>query len=159
MKAKIFAVGNSLYGDDGIGKAVLDKLQSDNHFPEAEFYDADTDALSLIDRFSMEGLNIIIDAAKMGENPGKICKFTPENVALKIHWDNLSLHGFGLAETFEMAKKINMMPKNVIIIGIEPEKIEIGNGLSEIVEKAIPKVIQIVEKEITNERKTNDSHH
>jgi len=159
MTVKIFAVGNSLYGDDGIGKAILDQLQSDECFSESEFYDANTDALSLIDRFSSDGLNIILDAAKMGENPGKICKFTPADVALKIRWDHLSLHGFGLAETFEMAKNIGAMPEKVVIIGIEPEKIEIGKGLSESVKNAIPEVIQIIEEEMNHERKTNYSHH
>ncbi len=150
-KIKIFAVGNPLYGDDGVGKAVLDEMRSRTVFSDVEFYNAETDALSLIDRFSPDGLNIIVDAAKMGKNPGEICKFTPKNVALKIQWDHLSLHGFGLSETFAMAKQIGAMPKNVVIFGVEPEKIKIGKGLSEAVKNAVPTVVQMIEKEMKNE--------
>ncbi|MBC8214503.1 MAG: hydrogenase maturation protease [Candidatus Marinimicrobia bacterium] len=143
-----FSVGNPLYGDDGVGKAVLDTLKALPEYKNATFFDAGTDALSLIDHFSKDGQNIIVDAAKMGKSPGSVVAISPKDAKLIIQWDHLSIHGFGLAETFQMAEKIGSLPKKVIIIGIEPEEIKIDKGLSETVVNAIPKAINLIKREV-----------
>ncbi|MBC8479505.1 MAG: hydrogenase maturation protease [FCB group bacterium] len=152
---KFIAVGNPLYGDDGIGKAILDLLQKSEEFKESEFYDAQTDALSIIDELLPDGLNIIVDAAKMNLAAGTVAAFGADEVRLKIKWDHLSLHGFGLAETFNMAKAIQRLPGHVRIVGIEPEIVEINRELSETVKKAIPHALEL----ITNEVRTYESEY
>ena len=42
---KIMAVGNSFYGDDGVGAAVLEQIRKADVFPGADLFDAHTDAL------------------------------------------------------------------------------------------------------------------
>jgi len=152
------AVGNTLYGDDGVGNAVLEELKQIPQYRDAIFFDAHTDALSLIDRFT-DGLNIIIDAAKMGKSPGTVVRFTPENVKMVIQWDHLSMHGFGLAETFAMAEMIGGLPECIVIFGIEPEVIEIDKGLSDIVKNAIPKVLTDIQNEVKRYESTHNTGH
>ncbi len=155
---KIVAVGNSLYGDDGVGAAVLDRIRADNLFPDAELIDAGTDALSLIDRFEPDGLNVVIDAAMMGCEPGRVQRFTPEQARLRIQWDHLSLHGFGLAETFAMAESIGCMPRRVVILGVEPEEIRIDRGLSDAVASAVPEVLQLIQAEVRDDEADHPGH-
>ncbi len=143
-----FSVGNPLYGDDGVGKAVLDTLQKLPEYKNATFFDAGTDALSLIDHCSKDGFNVIIDAAKMGKSPGEVIAIPPDKAKLIIQWDHLSIHGFGLAETFRMAEQIGLLPEKLLIIGIEPEDIKINIGLSETVVNAIPKAINLINREV-----------
>lgn len=138
---KIIAVGNSLYGDDGIGAAVLEEVRAGKSFPAAELLDMKTDALAMIDHFDSEGLHIIVDAVKMGKSPGTVVSFSPDDVDMVMQWDQLSLHGFGLAETFAMAKQIGKLPEKTIVIGVEPEQIDINNGLSAAVEQSVATVI------------------
>ncbi len=149
---KIIAVGNSLYGDDGIGSAVLDTIRDGDLFPVAELLDMKTDALAMIDHFDSDGLHIVIDAVKMGKTPGTVVKFAPDEVEMVMQWDQLSLHGFGLAETFAMAKQIGKLPQQTVVIGVEPEQIDINNGLSPSVQEGIAKVISIIAEVAKNDR-------
>lgn len=145
---KIFAVGNSFYGDDGIGVAVLDTIRDGGLFPGAELKDVQTDALALLDYLAPGQLNVIIDAASMGTEPGTVVGFHPEDVKMKIKSDHLSMHGFGLAETFTMAEHLGRMPEDVLIIGIEPSRIEINKGLTDVVAASVPQVISIIKAEV-----------
>ena len=148
---KIFAVGNSFYGDDGIGSVVLERIGEGNLFPGAALFDAHTDALSLIDHLVPGELNVVIDAARMGLEPGQVAGFRPDEVELKIQSDHLSMHGFGLSEAFNLAEQLGKLPDRVLIIGVEPERIEIDCGLSDAVASAVPQVISIIQAEVQSD--------
>jgi len=156
---KVMAVGNSFYGDDGVGAAVLEQIRKTEIFPGAELFDAHTDALSLLDHLVPDNLNVIIDAAEMGLPPGEVAWFRPEDVELKINSDHLSMHGFGLAETFTMAQQLGTMPEQVLIVGVQPQRIEINQGLSDVVAAAVPRVISIIQAEVeTDDEQDHPGH-
>jgi hydrogenase maturation protease len=140
-KLKIVAVGNDLYGDDGIGNAVLNALKQIPEMKEIELIDGATDALGLIDHFEGTEHIIIVDAAQMGEKPGTVKVFSREEVKLKIKMDHLSVHGISLAETFDIAQAVDSLPEKITIIGIEPKNIGISETLSDVVTKSIPEVV------------------
>ena len=137
----MIAVGNDLYGDDGIGNAVLDALKKIPEMKEIELIDGATDALGLIDHFEGTEHVIIVDAAQMGETPGTVKVFSKEEVKLKIKMDHLSVHGISLAETFDIAQLVGSLPQNITIIGIEPKNIGISETLSDVVIKSIPEIV------------------
>ncbi len=145
---KIFAVGNSFYGDDGVGAAVLERIRESDAFPGAKLVDIHTDALSLVDELAPGELNVVIDAADMGLDPGEALGFRPSEVKMKIRSDHLSMHGFGLAEAFGLAVELGCMPRQVLIVGVQPERIEINQGLTRKVAAAVPKVISIIKAEV-----------
>ena len=148
---KIIAVGNSFYGDDGVGAAVLDRIRQDEVFPGAELVDVHTDALALLDHLAVGEKNVVVDAAQMGLEPGAAVGFCPDEVRLKIKSDHLSMHGFGLAEAFDLAGRLDKMPADVLIVGVEPERIEINQGLSKVVKEAVPRVISIIQAEVPSD--------
>ena len=156
---KIFAVGNNFFGDDGVGSVVLDRIGEENLFPGAETFDAHTDALSLLDRFAPDELNVIIDAAEMGLEPGSVVGFAPDEVKMRIKSDHLSMHGFGLAETFAMAKQVGVLPERVVILGVEPAEIKIDRGLSDVVTAAIPDVLALIQAEVENDVAADHPRH
>ena len=145
---KIIAVGNSFYGDDGVGAAVLEKIRQDDLFPGADLVDVHTDALALLDHLSRGEPNVVVDAAEMGREPGTAVGFRPSQVRMNIKSDHLSMHGFGLAEAFDLAAQLDRMPDDVLIVGVEPERVEINRGLSEAVAQAVPRVISIIQAEV-----------
>lgn len=149
-KVKIIAVGNDLYGDDGIGATVLKDLSDIPEMKDVAMVDGATDALGLIDQFADVDHAIIIDAAQMGEIPGTVRVFGREDIKL-IKMDHLSVHGISLAETFDIAELIDALPKKITIIGIEPENKSISEGLSTVVLQSIPEVIS----QIINLKKIN----
>ena len=138
---KIIAVGNSLYGDDGVGEAVLNALMDIPELEDVELIDGATDALGLIDYFADTEHVIIIDAASMDKEPGTIAVFDADQVNLMIKSDHLSLHGISLAETFEIAKYAKSLPDKITIVGIEPQQLTVAAGLSEPVAQAVPEAV------------------
>ena len=148
---KIFAVGNSFYGDDGIGAAVLDEIRQNDHFPGADLVDVHTDALALLDHLVGGETNVIVDAAQMGLEPGAAVVFRPDEVRMKIKSDHLSMHGFGLAEAFDLAAQLDRMPADVLIVGVEPERVEINQGLSDVVKKTLPRIISLIQAEVQSD--------
>jgi hydrogenase maturation protease len=140
-KLKVIAVGNDLYGDDGVGNVVLRALEQIPDMVDAELIDGATDALGLIDHFSDTDHVIIVDAAQMGEKPGTVKIFSREEVKLQIKMDHLSVHGISLAETFDIAQAVDSLPEKITIIGIEPKNIGISQNLSDVVMQSIPEVV------------------
>lgn len=138
---KIITVGNDLYGDDGVGVAIMNTAKSLPDFDRIQFIDCATDALGLIDHMKETKHVLIIDAAKMGESPGTVKVFDAEDANLTIKTDHLSIHGISLAETMNIAKRIGFYPDTVTIMGIEPERLTINTGLSNSVANAIPTAI------------------
>lgn len=140
-KIKVIAVGNDLYGDDGVGHSVIEILEQMPEMSNVELIDGATDALGLIDHFEDNSHIILVDAAQMSEEPGTVKVFSKDEVRLKIKMDHLTVHGISLAETFDIAKAVDKLPEKITIIGIEPKNIGISEELSDIVKQSIPNVI------------------
>jgi len=145
---KIIAVGNAFYGDDGIGAAVLEHLRKERRWPDADLIDVGTDALAMLDHLDPNGWNVVVDAGRMGLAPGTVAAFGPDEVQLRIVSDHLSLHGFGLAEVFTIARNLGRLPRQLLIVGIEPAEVTIDRGLSPAVAAAIPRVISLINAEV-----------
>jgi len=148
---KVFAVGNPFYGDDGVAAAVLTEVRARGLLPDDDLFDLHTDALDLVDRFAPDELNVIVDAAHMGLEPGEVACFRAGEVRMKIRSDHLSMHGFGLAEACELALQLGRLPREVLIVGVEPAVIEIGKSLSDPVLAAVPRVVGLLEEFIHGE--------
>jgi len=140
-RIKVISVGNDLYGDDGIGNAVLLVLEQMPEMKNIELIDGATDALGLIDHFENTEHIILVDAAQMGEVPGTVRVFPKDEVKLNIKMDHLTVHGISLAETFDIAKAVDKLPKKVTIIGVEPKNIGISEKLSDVVTQSIPEIV------------------
>lgn len=144
----VMAVGNPAYGDDGVGAAVLAALRDAGVGPGVTLVDVHTDALALLDHFRPGERHVVVDAAGMGLRPGQVASFGPEEVRLRIGWDHLSMHGFGLAEAFALAEGLGEMPDDLTIVAVEPERVELDAGLSAAVAAAVPEVVAIIQAEV-----------
>jgi len=109
--------------------------------------DAGPDALALLDRWDQDGLNVVVDAARMGERPGTVRRFTPAQVHLRPWRDSLSAHGLGLAEALALGERIGALPRRLVIYGVEPETTQPGRELSPAVAAAVPGVIEAIAAE------------
>lgn len=167
QKIIIVGVGNLLRHDDGIGPVIINKFrrrgavlapneasraQNDFLKNNIDFFDAKTDPLILIDAIERYKTAIIIDAVDMQEAPGTIKVFSPDEAKIKIKSDVLSTHGFGLAEVIHLIYLLEI-PTEIKIVGIQPEDISIGEGLSEVVKNIVPEIITIINEIITKQIK------
>jgi len=148
-KVLISSVGNPYRRDDGVGIEVIKILESENKDPNVALFDAGTDGLSLLDQLSLYEKAVIIDAVSMNEPPGEVKLFFPEEAKIKITRDALSTHGFGLAEVLKLADELNIKTE-IKIVGIEPEDIGFGEGLSDVVRDKIPFILDLIKKEMAS---------
>jgi len=139
----ILGVGNTYRKDDGVGPAIIALLQN-NKRSGVDYLDGGVDGLALIDIISLYSKVIIIDAVDMKTPPGTVKLFSPSDVRLQIKSDALSTHGFGLAEVIKLIEQLDV--KTLLqIIGIQPQDISFGEGLSEVIEKQVQRIIKLVD--------------
>ncbi len=143
----VIGVGNRLRGDDAVGPLLIDALSM---LPdsELELVDAGSDALGILEYFEDRRQVIIVDACSMGREPGGLVSFTPSQAELVLDQDPMSLHGLGLAEALRMGESLHMLPKDLKIIGIEPDSIQFNATLSQPVQRALTIAVKIVRDEL-----------
>jgi hydrogenase maturation protease len=145
---QVIAVGNPFCGDDGVGAAVLAELAAAPPSPHLRLADLGTDALALVEALRPDEPCVIVDAARMGRQPGAVAAFRPEEARLRLGADGLSVHGLGLAEAFALAGQLGRMPGDLLVVGVEPAGVTPGTGLSDAVAAAVPRVVEIIQAEV-----------
>jgi hydrogenase maturation protease len=144
----ILGLGNPLRGDDGIGPRVIKELNRRGLPEGVAALDAGTGGLDLL--HVLEGWEqvILIDTAGIGQGPGQFIRFAPGEARFVGTSDTLSLHNAGLAEALALAKAIGQPLPEMVIFGVQPEKISWGEGLSPAVEAALPALVDAVLEEL-----------
>jgi len=148
IKIVVLGMGNLLLKDEGIGVHVAHALQeiSSPNNVELEVVVGGT----LPDApFSFEEVEklIVVDAVQAGGEPGAIYRFHLEDIKLD---DRIltSLHQVSLLENLRLMEGFGQKPKDVVIIGIEPEEMNLGLELSAKLQRQIPQIIKVVLEEI-----------
>jgi hydrogenase maturation protease len=145
----ILGVGNELLKDEGIGVHIARALEGT---PSPDNVD-----LEVIDGGTLPGAPlafedvdrlIVVDAVKTGGEPGAIYRFRPEDVETEGEVLT-SLHQISLLENLWLMDKFSRRPKDVVIIGVEPEDMNWGLELSPRLQERVPQIIRTVLKEVS----------
>jgi hydrogenase maturation protease len=144
----ILGLGNPLLGDEGIGVRVVEELKRLELPERVAVMEGGTTGLGLIGLMQGYQRVVIVDAADMGHPAGCVVRFTPSEVRFKTEETLLSLHQIGLGEILALASALEAAPAELVIVGIQPSRMEAGAGLSSEVEKAVPQIIRIVLEEL-----------
>ncbi len=134
MKKDIVVVGlgNVLMTDEGVGCAVTGLLAAGKQeYPNVEFVDLGTGGMSLLHIMSGRKKAIIVDCAIMGTEPGTIKRFTPAQAKSVKQLSHYSLHEADVLKIIEMSRQLGECPERIVIFGIEPQRIEPKQQLSE----------------------------
>ena len=145
----ILGLGNILLKDEGVGVYAAKELKKSTLPEDVEVIDGGTSPTVFLTVKDARKI-IIIDALKGGKEPGTIYRLSPENLTTGSYSNTLSLHQMSLVETLSIIEKTGSTFKNIVIIGVEPEKIEWGVGLTPAIEQKIPDIINITLKEVSN---------
>jgi hydrogenase maturation protease len=164
----VIGLGNTLMADEGIGCVVVGEFlgrqqgcpdvehiaavpaaAKQQEYPGVEFVDAGTGGMNLLHIISGRGKAIIIDCAVMGTEPGTIKRFTPEQAKSVKQLSHYSLHEADVLHIIEMSRKLGECPEQIIIFGIEPQRVEPARGLSERLSAELPEYIKTIEKELS----------
>lgn len=136
----ILGLGNPLRGDDGVGPAVLARLQREVLPNWTRLVDGGTGGLEILLEFEGATKVIAVDAAFFGGSPGEVRRFDLLDTQLgRTHWGAGHAHGLGAA--IELASALQQLPRELILYAIEPENLDSLGGLSTVVARAIPSVV------------------
>ncbi|GAG92591.1 unnamed protein product, partial [marine sediment metagenome] len=142
----IIGCGNLLLQDEGVGVHLIEYLKEKQLPKDVELVDGGTAGFDLIDFIQQAEKVVIVDAVKAGGRPGEIYCFCPEDFET-ANSPKTSLHDIALKDVFQIIKKLGPLPK-IRIVGIEPKSIDCGTELSPELRKMLPKVSELVLREI-----------
>jgi len=144
VKTLVLGIGNLLLGDEGVGVHAVRTLQQETWPEEVVTLEVGTAFLEALPEIERADRIIIVDAMQADHEPGTIYRVPfddcvkPEIIA--------SLHGFDLSRVLYMAGSTST--PEVIVIGVEPARIDWGTELSPVIRKAMPAIIEAVRAEI-----------
>lgn len=133
--------------DDGIGAHVVCELENLRLPKGVMVLDAGTRGFRLVDLMREAPRVIFLDAVDMGEKPGTVKRFTPQEIKVVADKVRFSLHEVGLPQVLHLASLLGVSPE-VVIFGIQPKDLGRGIGLSPELERAVPTIIESVLNEV-----------
>lgn len=144
----VIGIGQSLRGDDAVGLEAVrrwrEQFNETASRPEVQVEVCELPGLGLLDLFEGADSVLLVDAVQSGASPGTIHRVGPGELAA-FAAGSTSAHGWGVAETLELARQLGLPLPRIHLIGIEAGQMEIGAGLSAEVEAVIPKVCLAIE--------------
>ncbi len=152
MKTLVLGVGNSILSDDGVGIRVAQEVRKALSDPRIAVAETSEAGLSHLDSIVGYGNVIIIDAIQTGEGePGRIYRMGPEDFSFTK--GSSSPHQVNLVTALELGKMLNLaMPQRITIFAVEAKDVStFSEECTPEVERAIPQVVKMVLKTISNQ--------
>jgi len=145
----VIGLGNLLLSDEGVGVHVIRALEEQAaSFPEVDLLDLGAGGLSVLYAISGRRKAILVDCALMGEPPGTLRRFAPEEVRTVKALSGFSLHEGDLVRVLELARELGQAPEEVVIFGIQPADVSPGQELSPILQGRLQEYVDRVAAEL-----------
>jgi len=142
-KTVIIGLGNILLRDEGVGSWIAQELQKRRLPSQVEVIDAGTTSPDALLAEGNIKKVVIVDALKGNGEPGALYRI-PFNQLLSSQDFPLSLHQFGLLHSLWFTPGC----EEIVVMGVEPEEISWGWGLSENIKKKLPEITDLILKEV-----------
>jgi hydrogenase maturation protease len=137
----LIGLGNLLMRDEGAGIHAIRHLQA--HWtipPELEVVDGGTGGLDLLPFIENRLKVLFVDTVNFGREPGYIGTLcNPEIPAFSALKD--SLHHLGLSDVLAAAQLLDVLPKEICLIGIQPQTIETGLELTQAIQNRLEPLV------------------
>ena len=127
----LLGVGNILLTDEGFGVHVVNQLQEDYVFnPPITILDGGTMGMELLTY--MRGMTklLLVDAINGGDVPGTVYEFPHEEMN-SYFTEAISVHEVGMQDILRIRALQEDPLEDAVVIGVEPESLELGLDLSE----------------------------
>jgi hydrogenase maturation protease len=143
----VLGLGNLMRSDDGVGVHAIRKLLGcDRLSPRVEVIEGGTLGLDLLPRIEGHTHLLTIDAVDFGGPPGTLSRFA--NHELLTLPAGKSVHLLGLSDLLSALRLIGRAPREVVLIGVQPESTDWGVSLSRRVAAALDDLLEAALSEI-----------
>ena len=131
----LLGIGNTLNGDDGVGIYVAERFRKDNWIPFA--CGTAPENFTGIIRKTRPSCLVLVDAAAMGISPGEY-RIIPRD---KIEDVSIGTHQLPLTFLIDF---LSDSVERIILIGIQPERTGMGEGISLPVRKGADRLLDVL---------------
>jgi hydrogenase maturation protease len=112
---RIIGIG-SPFGADQLGWRAIDLLQ-ETGLSDCELIKLDRPGSQLIHYLADAQNVVLIDAVAGDQPPGTVMRLQRDELSLAAC--QTSSHGFGVAEALQMAAQLDLLPKHLLLIGVQ----------------------------------------
>ena len=141
----VLGLGNLLNRDEGFGIHAVQVLQSciDPEYP-VECVDGGVLGMNLLPLIEECSHLLVLDAIDAGQAPGSVLELKQDQIPL-FAGARLSEHQLGFQEVLGIALFRGSFPPHLHLVGVQPQDLSFGIGLSPLVANSLPEVIKRAE--------------
>lgn len=145
----VLGVGNVLMADEGVGVHAVTALEKGWVLPDdVRCVDGGTSTQELLgDLENVEHL-IVLDAVRAGRAPGDLVRLEGDAVP-RAFTTKLSPHQVGISDLLATLTFMGRAPGSVLLLGVEPARLELDLSLSDVVAPRVPELCRQVVAELT----------
>ena len=148
----VIGIGNRYRGDDCAGIITAEKI-SELTGDTVMVLVQDGEAARLIQSWNYDDRVILIDTTVSGRDSGTVSRFDALDSPLPAkEFRHSSTHSFSISDAVELARALNMLPRSLVIYGIEGKNFENGTGMSGEVRSGLENAVAAVISEINKWR-------
>ncbi len=150
MRAVVLGIGNTILTDEAAGVRVVEALERDYALPENVLaIDGGTSGMEMIEDLSDLDFLIVVDVVKTGAAPGTVVKIDGAEIPVFFR-SKLSPHQIALPDVLASLELLGSMPREIIVLGVEPISLELGMEMTTTVAERIPQLVGMVVEELTS---------
>jgi len=147
-RSVVIALGNPLMTDDGFGLRVLQRLIEAYDMPvDVELVDGGTWGLSLLPAVESSRRLLLIDAIDIGVAPGEVVSLTSDEIPGMLSM-KVSPHHVDMLDVLALTRLRGTRPAELLAIGVQPDRVSFGVGLTDSVESRIDDVAERVVRQL-----------
>lgn len=145
MRILVLGIGNLLLGDEAVGVRIVEALEQRYRLPaHVEVLDGGTSGMELMEIMADRDHLIVADAVLTGAAPGSVAVLYDEEIPA-LFTRKVSPHQLGLSDVLMALRLTDEFPRRLTLVGVVPESLEPGIGLTAVVSQAIePALAQVL---------------
>ncbi len=138
----LIGLGNVLMRDEGIGVHAVRELQARYEIPESlQVVDGGTSGLDLLPFIENRDKVLVVDAVNFRKEPGYLQMLIDAEIPAFFSVKS-SLHHLGLVDVLAAAQLLEVAPRQIRLIGIQPEIMELGLELGELMQSKMALLLE-----------------
>ncbi len=141
----VLGLGNVLMGDDGFGPAAIRAFEAEYVAgAEVEVVDVGTPGLDLMPWLADVDRVIIVDTIKSDAPPGSVRRYDKADLLRHAPSIRVGPHDPGVKEALMLLEFAGRAPREVVLIGVVPERLGMSLDLTPAVQAALPLAVDAI---------------
>jgi hydrogenase maturation protease len=150
MRAIVLGIGNTILTDEAAGVRAAEALEQSYRLPaDVAVIDGGTSGMEMIEDLSNLDLLIVLDVVKTGAAPGTVVKIAGDEIPIFFR-TKLSPHQIGLPDVLASLELLDALPKEIVVLGVEPISLELGIEMTPTVAEKIPVLVDMAVAELVS---------